>query len=49
MVSEGLRDRTPIERKLAGTTYTNTLELGIHKDGIVIPGGLLARRPGQKS
>ena len=38
---EGLRDRTPINRKLAGTTYTNHLELGIKNGTIALPGGLL--------
>ena len=37
----GMRDRTPIERKLAGTTYTNTLEFGLQGGKIVLPGGLL--------
>jgi NTE family protein len=39
--SAGLRDRTPIERKLAGTTYTNSLEFGLEDGAIVLPGGLL--------
>ena len=38
---EGLRDRTPIERKLEGTTYTNQLELGLKDGSVVLPGGLL--------
>lgn len=38
---EGLRDRTPINRKLAGTNYTNSLELGLKNGKIVFPGGLL--------
>jgi NTE family protein len=37
----GLRDRTPIERKLAGTTYTNSLEFGVQGGKVVLPGGLL--------
>ncbi|RPH92676.1 MAG: patatin, partial [Lysobacterales bacterium] len=37
----GMRDRTPIERKLAGTTYTNTLEFGLQGGKVVLPGGLL--------
>ncbi|MCU0990424.1 MAG: patatin-like phospholipase family protein, partial [Xanthomonadales bacterium] len=37
----GMRDRMPIERKLAGTTYTNTLELGLQGGKVVLPGGLL--------
>ena len=36
-----LRDHMPIERKLAGSTYTNQLELGIKDGKIVLPGGLL--------
>lgn len=39
--SAGLRDRTPINRKLEGTGYTNSLEFGIDSSGIVIPGGLV--------
>jgi NTE family protein len=37
----GLRDRTPIERKLEGTTYTNQLELGLKDGNVALPGGLL--------
>lgn len=37
----GLRDRTPIERKLAGASYTNSLELGLRDGKVVLPGGLL--------
>ncbi|MCC7256752.1 MAG: patatin-like phospholipase family protein [Gammaproteobacteria bacterium] len=39
--TEGLRDRTPIHRKLAGLTYTNNLELGIRAGSLTVPGGLL--------
>jgi NTE family protein len=39
--SAGLRDRTPINRKLEGTGYTNSLEFGLGKGGIVVPGGLV--------
>ncbi len=39
--TEGLRDRTPIERKLAGITYTNSLDLGIKDGSIKAPAGLL--------
>ncbi|MCL4780527.1 MAG: patatin-like phospholipase family protein [Gammaproteobacteria bacterium] len=39
--SEGLRDRTPIDRKLSGITYTNSLDLGIRNGTIEAPGGLL--------
>ena len=37
----GLRDRTPIERKLEGATYSNQLELGLKDGSVVLPGGLL--------
>ena len=40
--SEGQRDQAPINRKLAGITYTNNLDLGI-KDGRVKGGGGLLR------
>jgi NTE family protein len=39
--NEGLRDRTPINRKLAGITYTNTLDLGLKGAALRAPGGLL--------
>jgi NTE family protein len=39
--SEGLRDRTPIHRKLAGVTYTNNLELGLKNGQVTAPGGFL--------
>ena len=39
--SKGLRDRTPINRKLEGSGYTNSLEFGIDSSGIVVPGGLV--------
>lgn len=39
--TEGLRDRTPIHRKLAGITYTNSLDLGIKGGSITTAGGLL--------
>jgi NTE family protein len=39
--SEGLRDRTPIHRKLAGITYTNSLELGLKDGKVTAPGGFL--------
>ena len=38
---QGLRDRTPINKKLASRTYTNSLELGIKDGGVTVPGGLL--------
>ncbi len=40
--SKGLRERTPINQKLEGSNYTNNLEFGLSKDGIEIPGGLVA-------
>lgn len=39
--TEGLRDRTPIHRKLAGVTYTNSLELGLKNGQVTAPGGFL--------
>ncbi len=39
--SEGLRDRMPIRRKLAGITYTNNLEFGLKKGELLTPVGLL--------
>ena len=39
--TEGLRDRTPINRKLAGITYTNDLDLGIKDGSIKAASGLL--------
>ncbi len=39
--SEGLRARTPINRKLAGITYTNSLDIGLKAGRLKIPGGLL--------
>lgn len=39
--SEGLRDRIPINRKLAGITYTNSLEFGVRGGVLQAPGGLL--------
>jgi NTE family protein len=39
--TEGLRDRTPINRKLAGITYTNSLDLGIKDGQVRAPGGFL--------
>jgi NTE family protein len=39
--TEGLRDRTPINRKLAGITYTNSLEFGVRNGVLQAPGGLL--------
>ncbi len=39
--TEGLRDRTPIHRKLAGITYTNSLDLGIKDGSLKTASGLL--------
>ncbi len=39
--SQGLRDRTPIDQKLQGVTYTNNLDLGLKGGQIKTPGGLL--------
>lgn len=39
--SEGLRDRTPINRKLAGITYTNNLDLGLKNGRLTGASGLL--------
>lgn len=39
--SEGQRDRTPINRKLEGLTYTNNLDVGIKNGKIRGSGGLL--------
>ncbi|MEE4216548.1 MAG: patatin-like phospholipase family protein [Xanthomonadales bacterium] len=39
--SQGARDRMPINQKLQGTGYTNSLEFGLNKGGIVLPGGLV--------
>jgi len=38
---EGRRDLEPIEQKRDGATYSNTLELGLGPDGVVVPGGLV--------
>lgn len=37
----GVRDQTPINRKLQGVTYMNNLDLGIKGGGIKAPGGFL--------
>jgi NTE family protein len=37
----GQRDRMPIERKIAGASYSNDLEVGIREGAVVLPGGLL--------
>jgi NTE family protein len=38
---QGRRDLEPIEQKRDGATYSNSLELGLGKDGIVVPAGLV--------
>jgi NTE family protein len=38
---EGRRDLEPIEQKRAGVTYSNQLELGLRKSGVVAPAGLV--------
>lgn len=37
----GQRDQQSIERKRAGVTYSNNLELGIKNGGVTLPGGLV--------
>ncbi|MBB6095181.1 NTE family protein [Povalibacter uvarum] len=39
--NQGTRELEPIEQKRAGATYSNDFELGITKEGIVSPGGLV--------
>ena len=34
-------ERLPMRRKLAGVTYSNTLEFGIHDDGLTAPSGFI--------
>jgi NTE family protein len=38
---QGRRDRMPIKRKLATLTYTIPLEVGMNRDGMRMPGGLI--------
>ena len=38
---QGRRDRMPIKRKLATMTYTIPLEVGMNRDGLRMPGGLI--------
>jgi NTE family protein len=38
---QGRRDRMPIKRKLATLTYTIPLEIGMNRDGMRMPGGLI--------
>ena len=38
---EGRRDLEPIDQKRDGATYSNSLELGMSREGIVVPGGLV--------
>jgi NTE family protein len=39
--SEGIRARTPIQRKLDGITYMSNLEVGVKDGGLRFPSGLL--------
>jgi NTE family protein len=38
---QGRRDRMPIKRKLATLNYTIPLEIGMNRDGLRMPGGLI--------
>src|SRR5262245_52541145 len=38
---QGRRDLEPIEQKRDGATYSNSLELGLGREGVVVPGGLV--------
>jgi NTE family protein len=38
----GLRAKVPMRRKLAGNTYTNSLEFGVRDGGLVAPSGLIS-------
>ena len=38
---QGRRDRMPIKRKLATMTYTLPIEVGMNRNGIRMPGGLI--------
>jgi NTE family protein len=38
---QGRRDRMPIKRKLATLTYTLPLEVGMNRNGLSMPGGLI--------
>lgn len=38
---QGRRDLEPIEQKRDGATYATNLEVGVGRDGLVIPGGLV--------
>jgi NTE family protein len=38
---QGRRERMPIKRKLATMTYTIPLEVGMNRDGMSMPGGLI--------
>jgi NTE family protein len=37
----GLRAKVPMRRKLAGNTYSNSLEFGVRDRGLVVPSGLI--------
>ncbi len=38
---QGRRDLEPVEQKRQGVTYSNQLELGVRKSGVIMPGGLV--------
>ncbi len=38
---QGRRDLEPVEQKRQGVTYSNQLELGVRKSGVVMPGGIV--------
>lgn len=40
--SQGRRELQPIEQKRAGATYSNDFELGITREGVTTPGGLIS-------
>jgi NTE family protein len=40
--SQGRRELQPIEQKRDGATYSNDFELGITRDGVTTPGGLIS-------
>lgn len=39
---KGQRERTPMRRKLAGVTYSNSLEFGVRGGRLVAPGGIIS-------
>jgi NTE family protein len=38
---QGRRDKLPMRRKLAGVTYSNTLEFGVRDAGLTVPSGFI--------